>query len=146
MNRIVVGVDESEGAQRALSWALEEARIRGATLRVVHAVPPSETFFPYSTVAFEGSQRHAEEARQAAEKALDELLDEVGATEGIIVERATPVGLAADVLVRESRDADLLVVGSRGRGGVRGLLLGSVSQQAVQHAHCPVVVIPAHAD
>ncbi len=145
MDRIVVGLDESEGSHRALEWAIEEAGLRDATLRAVHAVPSSQTYFPYSAVGFEDAQRRAEEAQQEAQQALDKLLAEATAGKDVTVERATPVGLPADELVRESRDAELLVVGSRGRGGFRGLLLGSVSQQVVQHAHCPVVVIPAEA-
>jgi nucleotide-binding universal stress UspA family protein len=147
MARIVVGVDESAGAQRALEWALEEAKLRGATLRMLHVVPPSDAYFPYSAVAYEAFERHMEEAKAAAVEVLAQLLEQAGAAaEGVTVDRVVEVGLASDALVRESADADLVVVGSRGRGGFAGLLLGSVSQQVVQHARSPVVVIPAHAE
>jgi nucleotide-binding universal stress UspA family protein len=146
MTRIVVGVDESKGAERALEWALEEASLRNVPLRVIHVLPPSDAYFPYSAVAYEAWERHTEEGRVAAEAAVDTQIAEAGASAaGVPVERVVEVGLASDTLVRESEDAALVVVGSRGRGGFAGLLLGSVSQQVVQHAHCPVVVIPAHA-
>ena len=63
-------------------------------------------------------------------------------TSGIEVERLVEARNAADALIDAARDADLLVVGTRGHGGFKGLLLGSVSQQAAHHASCPVVIIP----
>ena len=79
---------------------------------------------------------------QMAESALDATLQEVAPdTDGVLVERRVVEGPAATVLVDESRQADLLVVGSRGYGGFAGLLLGSVSQQCAHHAACPVVIV-----
>jgi nucleotide-binding universal stress UspA family protein len=77
-------------------------------------------------------------AETVAEQALAALREQ---TEGVDVERVTGEGQAAHVLLEQARDADLLVVGSRGRGGFTGLLLGSVSQQVAHHAPCPVVVV-----
>lgn len=123
MAAIVVGVDGSEESRRALEWALAEARTRGAPVRVVHAHGGDE------------SEREAElivkaEVTTAAADGLD-----VGA-------EALP-GPAVRVLLEAARDAELLVVGSRGRHGFPGLLLGSVSQQLANHAVCPVVIVPS---
>jgi nucleotide-binding universal stress UspA family protein len=142
MGVIVVGVDHSEGAKAALRFALEEARLRQATLRVVHAWQ----FGYIGAPGFEGSLPavggELEEFREGAMAALDETLREVGAEkDGVPIERRVDQGTAAAVLVEESRGADLLVVGSRGHGGFAQLLLGSVSQQCAQHAFCPVVIV-----
>jgi nucleotide-binding universal stress UspA family protein len=142
MGVIVVGVDHSDGAKAALRFALEEARLRQATLRVVHA-------WQYGYMGATGLEGvlpamggELEDFRQAATAALDETLREVGAeTDGVAMERRVDQGAPAAVLVEESRDADLLVVGSRGHGGFAQLLLGSVSQQCAQHAFCPVVIV-----
>ena len=143
MGVIVVGVDHSAGAKAALRFALEEARLRQATLRVVHAWQ-----FGYigATTGLEGALPavggELEDFRRGAEAALDETLKDVGAdNDGVAIERRVDQGAAAAVLVEESRGADLLVVGSRGHGGFAQLLLGSVSQQCAQHAFCPVVIV-----
>ena len=140
MSVIVVGVDESEGAKAALRFALEEARLRQAKLRVVHAWQ----FGYIGAPGFEGSLPAVggdlAEFHEAAEAALDETLRGVVA-DGVAIERRVDQGAAAPALIEESRDADLLVVGSRGHGGFAQLLLGSVSQQCAQHAFCPVVIV-----
>ena len=143
MGVIVVGVDHSAGAKAALRFALEEARLRQATLRVVHAWQ-----FGYigATTGLEGALPavggELEDFRRGAEAALDETLKDVGAdNDGVAIERRVDQGTAAAVLVEESRGADFLVVGSRGHGGFAQLLLGSVSEQCAQHAFCPVVIV-----
>ena len=144
MSVIVVGVDQSEGARAALRFALEEARLRQARLRVVHAWQ----FGYIGAPGFEGSLPAVggdlAEFHEAAEAALDETLRGVVA-DGVAIERRVDQGAAAPVLIEESRDADLLVVGSRGHGGFAQLLLGSVSQQCAQHAFCPVVIVRRNA-
>jgi nucleotide-binding universal stress UspA family protein len=171
VGRIVVGVDASPQARTALAWAAAEARLRQAVLQVVHAYHARELAAPsfFSSqhglpgvpegAAGEPSQRdltatlrdraQVEEAfRGRAEQLLDALLGELEETvSGIevqhtVVEDRHP----AEALVELSADADLLVVGSRGRGGFTELLLGSVSHAAVLHAVCPVVVVPSHRD
>jgi nucleotide-binding universal stress UspA family protein len=142
MGVIVVGVDHSAGARSALRFALEEARLRQATLRVIHAwqfeyagATGFQGLFPGPVVEFE-------DLRQGAEAALDVTLKEVAADAGgVTIEHRVEHGPPAGVLVEESRTADLLVVGSRGHGGFSQLLLGSVSQQCAQHAFCPVVIV-----
>jgi nucleotide-binding universal stress UspA family protein len=142
MGVIVVGVDHSAGAKAALRFALEEARLRQATLRVVHAWQ----FGYIGATGLEGLLPAAggelEDFRQGAEAALDETLKEVVAdADSVTIERRVDQGAPAAVLVEESRGADMLVVGSRGHGGFAQLLLGSVSQQCAQHALCPVVIV-----
>ena len=139
MDRIVVGIDGSEPSRRALRWAVEEARLRGAAVEAVHSwSPPFVGGYPYTATMFEPA-----EFERAAAQLLD---DVVGSTDAAglqaPIERRVVEGPAARVLVDASKDAALLVVGSRGRGGFAGLLLGSTSQQVCHHATCPVVVIP----
>jgi nucleotide-binding universal stress UspA family protein len=142
MGVIVVGVDHSAGAKSALQFALEEAQLRQATLRVVYAWQ-----FEYAGATgferlFPGPMAEFEDLRRGAEAALEETLKEVAAdADNVTIERRVEQGAPAGVLVEESRAADLLVVGSRGHGGFAQLLLGSVSQQCAQHAFCPVVIV-----
>jgi len=139
---IVVGVDHSEGAKAALRFALEEATLRQATLRVVHAWQ----YAYIGATGFEGSLPalggDIKELRDAAERDLDATLQEAIPETGTIeLERRVVEDRPAAALVEESRGADMVVVGSRGHGGFAGLLLGSVSQQVAHHAACPVVIV-----
>jgi nucleotide-binding universal stress UspA family protein len=145
---IVVGVDNSAGAKEALRFALEEARLRDATLRAVHS-------WRYGYIGGSGLEADPVlvgaglgDAREAAEAELDEAAGEVvcDAVFKVRIERRLLEGKPAQVLIDESRDSELLVVGSRGLGGFSGLLLGSVSQQCAQHAACPVVIVRAISD
>jgi nucleotide-binding universal stress UspA family protein len=139
---IVVGVDHSEGAKAALRFALEEAKLRQATLRVVHAWQ----YAYIGATGFEGSYPAVggdiKELRDAAERDLGATLQEaIPETCAVEVERRVVEDRPAAALVEESRGADMVVVGSRGHGGFAGLLLGSVSQQVAHHAACPVVIV-----
>ena len=139
MTRLVVGVDDSQGARAALAWALQEAQLRDAALEVVHAwsLPMAEGW---------NSEWPVDEAwfRERSRELLDKIIIECAAGTHTTVQ-AIPLPLECEVpalgLVEQSEGADLLIVGSRGRGGFKGLLLGSVSVQCVQHATCPVVVV-----
>ncbi len=131
---IVVGVDGSPSARRALTWALSEALLRKGRCLLVHA-------YDYSTTAAGGlgaAAGYADAAQEVLEHDLA-FARESGAT----VEGRTVAEAAADALLDASRDADLLVVGTRGRGGLASALLGSVSTSVVHHAVCPVVVVPS---
>lgn len=139
---IVVGVDHSEGAKAALRFALEEATLRQATLRVVHAWQ----YAYIGATGLEGSYPalggDIKELRDAAASDLDATLREAIPDTGTVkVERRVVEDRPAAALVDESRGADMVVVGSRGHGGFAGLLLGSVSQQVAHHAACPVVIV-----
>lgn len=142
MERIVVGIDGSEPAHLALEWAVGQARVRGAALEVVHAWMPAPIGSPYGLATVDPAP-----FEQVGRATLDRAIAEVD-TSGLAapVERRLVCGGAATVILEQSRGADLVVVGSRGHGGFRGLLLGSVSHQVVHHATCPVVVVPVGAD
>lgn len=136
--RVVVGVDGSESARRALHWALDEARRRGAGVDVVHAwqppqVVPSPVGFPVDVDLVE---KHA---RTTLDRAVDA---EDTRRQPAPVERILARGSAAGVVLDTARGADLLVLGTRGLGGFRGLVLGSVTHHVAHHVHCPLVVIP----
>ncbi|MDA8291330.1 MAG: universal stress protein [Actinomycetota bacterium] len=134
---VVVGVDGSKASDAALEWAAEEARMRGATLRVVHSWSlPTWSYSAYlPPVAFE-------EVEPAAREDLDRQVAQVlGPSPDVRVEKELREGPAAEQILDAAADAALVVVGSRGRGGFAGLLLGSVSAQVVQHAHCPVTIV-----
>jgi nucleotide-binding universal stress UspA family protein len=143
---IVVGVDHSAGAKAALRFAVGEAGLRQASLRVVHAWQFGYVGASFLPGSYPGLGDELDGLRGAAEAALDATLQEVGSgTGGVEIERRMVEGAAAAVLVDESRGAELLVVGSRGLGGFSGLLLGSVSQQCAHHATCPIVIVHAPA-
>ncbi|MET8454633.1 universal stress protein [Streptomyces sp. NPDC005209] len=134
---IVVGVDGSEPGLRAVDWAADEAAVRGLPLRLVYASLWER---------YEGAQL-AEDLDKPSEQVLAE--DVVASAARRATSRRPEVKVATDVqpeepeyaLVRESRNASLLVTGSRGRSGIAEALLGSVSLTVAGHAHCPVVVV-----
>lgn len=135
MTHIVVGVDGSEPAARALRRAVDEARLRDAKLDVVHAVPE-----PIVVAAAWVAPPPHDEVRASALEVIDEMLEGVS-LEGVDIERVAITGNTASELCGLAKDADMLVVGSRGLGGFKGLLLGSVTQQVVAHAPCPILVV-----
>lgn len=138
METVVAGVDGSACASAALEFAAREAALRGARLRVISAwetVPIVAGIGIYPPEALSGPKEQAESAVRVALARAAELEPTVP-TEGTVVE-----GQPAHVLINEAQGAALLVVGSRGHGGFASLLLGSVSQQVVHHAPCPVTVV-----
>jgi nucleotide-binding universal stress UspA family protein len=147
MGIIVVGVDGSDSSRAALVWALAEAKLRGSTLRAVHAwmIPPMGTGEAPWALIPPGSDldSSADEIEKATHEALDREIAEVDGPAGVAIERFVHEGPAAEVIVDASKDAELVVVGSRGRGAIATLVLGSTSQQVIHHATCPVVVVQA---
>ena len=136
MSRITVGIDGSEHALRALRWAVEEARLRGAELELLHAVAqPDLPAYPVVTAV-----QSQGELTEAGKQLLEEVLSDVD-IDGLQVRRTAEPGTGPELLCDASRESDLLVLGARGLGGFRGLLLGSVTQQVVAHSACPVVVV-----
>lgn len=134
---VVAAVDGSRGAAEAIACAAEEAHLRRTDLLLVHV---------WWTGDLHTARETFEETEKAARAAARELLDGAAAkareTHPDVPVRTRLIhGLTpADHLVRVSQEAALIAVGSRGRGGFTGLLLGSVSQHLVHHAHCPVLV------
>jgi nucleotide-binding universal stress UspA family protein len=135
---IVVGIDGSQGSRAALRVAAAEARAHGRPLRAVMVHGYLEQHHPGGSTSFDPKYTEAN-ARAALEEVLSQ---ELGASPGIDVERVLVTDLPARGLIDQSDGAKMIVVGARGLGGFRGLLLGSVSQQVVYHARCPVLVVP----
>lgn len=140
MGVIVVGVDGSEGAAIALEFAVKEAALRKSKLRLVSAweVPASVLA---SVVA---GKEFYEEFRETAIRVAREAAAYVSEQEPEVEHEELVVeGQAAKMLLENSTDAELLVVGRRGHGSFREMLLGSISRQVVVHAKCPVVIVPS---
>jgi nucleotide-binding universal stress UspA family protein len=135
--RVVVGFDGSERARRAALWAAREARLKGRPLTLVHAILPPVTTGGLGVGLPPSLELIDELERQAAEQ-LGALAAELGNLDMTTVVR---IGAPSGVLLEASESADLVVVGSRGRGGFAGLLLGSVGAQVAAHAECPVAVV-----
>lgn len=132
---IVVGVDGSPDAARALEWAIDEAKRRGMKVLLVHGVEVGAVAAsPY------GGGSVLEQLEDSGRVLLGEAMETVKAA-GLPVDCRMEIGSGAHALIEASRGAELLVVGSRGHGGFVGMLLGSVSNACTHHAHCPVVVI-----
>ena len=138
---IVVGVDGSEASKSALTWAIEEARMRGCGVLAVHAWQfPLVAFGDYGGTGV--PMLTPVDLEKLAETTISETVAEiVGDDVSVPVETSIRNGHPARELVEASKGADLLVVGSLGHGGFTGMLLGSVSGQIVHHATCPVVII-----
>jgi nucleotide-binding universal stress UspA family protein len=141
MATVVVGVDGSEGGDAALEFAAGEAAFRGARLRIVSAWHVPAVAYgggfgpPMDSATWDAFRQRAEQIADDALAAAKKLQPSLEA-EALVTE-----GQPADVLLDQADDATLLVVGRRGLGGFKSLLLGSISHQVVQHATCPVVIV-----
>ena len=129
--RVIVGVDGSPDSSDALDWAIDQAGFLDAVLEVVHVRFMAERAGKFFAEA-------EETERSILDRAEAQVRDRAPAVEVITILADPPT---AKFLIDRSRDAELLVVGSRGLGGFKELALGSVSQQCAHHAHCPVVVV-----
>lgn len=138
MQTIVVGVDGSAHGEAALGFAAQEAALREARLLIVCAWQLPSIIAPegvYPTEVFQSVRDEAEDVIQRAVARVAERQPQV-ACDAKAIE-----GQPAAVLLEQAQGADMIVVGSRGHGGFASLLLGSVSQQIVHHAPCPVVIV-----
>jgi len=142
MAGITVGIDGSHDAHRALEWAMREAAARHVPLTVVTVHEVAVSGWTGQPIIFPVDQADVEKVRQAAEETVAKAAAQLGESQPAPVMVRVVNGFAAQELIEASRDADLLVVGSRGGGGFARLMLGSISQKVVHHAHCPVVVVP----
>jgi len=139
--RLVVGIDGSPEADAALRFAHAEAKLRGLELHIVCAWEPATASyvgeaFAATPDAFLGAEQHADDVLQTA---LAQLPASDVQVEAIAIE-----GRPATVLLDRAADAELLVLGSRGRGTTKRLLLGSVSTHVAHHTPCPLVIVPTH--
>jgi nucleotide-binding universal stress UspA family protein len=140
--RIVVGVDGSESSQKALAWAVRQARLTGGSIDAVIA-------WHYPAMGGYGLAASPEvyetDYRELAAKILNDTVSATPGTDGeVTIRQLVRHDSPAPALLEAASGADLLVVGSRGHGGFAGLLLGSVSQQCAHHAPCPIVIVRAH--
>jgi nucleotide-binding universal stress UspA family protein len=137
---VVVGVDGSATSAGALRWAFAEAARRHADLAVVIAYHHHQLESP---IGLPGAVDH-DSVRKASLALADEMVERAiteTAQQPVSVEVIALATSAGRALVDAATDADLLVVGSRGRGNLRGVLFGSVSRHCVHHAPCPVVIV-----
>jgi nucleotide-binding universal stress UspA family protein len=142
MSGILVGIDGSSHSRRALEWAVNEAAIRHTALTVL-TVEQAITGFWGAPVVYPGDADLTEHARKVAQEetdvALGKLATEARPPEVTVLAIA---GIPAEEILGVASDADMIVVGSRGAGGFKKLLMGSVSTSVTHHARCPVVVVP----
>jgi len=140
---IFVGIDGSGHSGKALEWAAREAALRNVPLTVLSVCQNVVGYTGYA-YGYVSDEELAAQALQAAQEQVDKVfcqLDEASRPASVTVRAVA--GLPADRLLDAARGADMIVLGSRGAGGFRKPLLGSVARQVTQHAHVPVVVIPA---
>jgi nucleotide-binding universal stress UspA family protein len=142
VKRIVVGIDGSDPSKEALRWAVEEARLRDAELVALHAyevpfVSPDVSPAPRVDVVELAGDVH-ERALTFVTAIVEDVVgnDSSVQVQSLAVEGASP----ESVLIEASRDADLLVVASRGHSELAEVVLGSVSQECAHHAACPVLI------
>ncbi|NGO42669.1 universal stress protein [Streptomyces ureilyticus] len=141
---VVLGVDGSAGGERAVEFAFAEAELRKAPLVALHAWTTWNAPLPAPQDASEPYANPPGALAEAEERLLSEALAGHRARyPGVVVEHRVVHGRTREALIDASRSAQLMVVGARGRGGFAGLLLGSVSQALLHHAHCPVAVVRA---
>lgn len=134
-NKIIVGVDGSPSSNAALEWAAQEAEIRGAILELIHA-------WNYPNLGYGGYVAVLEDFEKDASALLDEVVASVRKSyPNLKLVSSLIQGPTAQTIMDRAKEADMVVVGSRGRGGFSGLLLGSVGQQLVHHCPAPVVII-----
>jgi nucleotide-binding universal stress UspA family protein len=144
MKAIVVGIDDSDESRDALRWAVDEARLRKIPVTALHAWEPPA--FPASpeiepVAALQVDLSLITTIEEAAVRLVERVVKEVvGDDSTVEVRPLTAEGPPASILIDALGADDLIVVGSRGLGGFKSLLLGSVSQQVVSHAPCPVLV------
>jgi nucleotide-binding universal stress UspA family protein len=144
-NEIVVGLDDSPSGKAALRWAAEQAIARRAVLRAVHVLD-----WPYgpgdsaSSPLQDAADATPDEAQVAYLASMTKVFDDISPRPDWLIQFAT--GEPGPVLVKQSQDSQLLVVGTREDVGLGRLLVGSVSHYCLSHASCPVVAVPALAD
>jgi nucleotide-binding universal stress UspA family protein len=142
MPGITVGVDGSGHSHQALDWAYKEAAAWQVPLTVLTVNQVAANHWTGNPILGEHDRTDEEKIRKAADEAVQETAGRSGDPKPPSVTVRAVTDLAARALIDASRDADLVVVGSRGAGGFARLMLGSVSSQVIHHAACPVVVVP----
>jgi nucleotide-binding universal stress UspA family protein len=141
MPGILVGVDGSGHSQRALEWAMKEAAVRHVPLSVL-TVHPAIVGYYGGVVTSPQDLELTEKAQTAVKEEADKVLAELDGPHPESVTVRAVHGFPVEELINASKEADLVVLGSRGVGGFTRMLLGSTAGQVVQHSYCPVVILP----
>jgi nucleotide-binding universal stress UspA family protein len=142
MPGIVVGVDGSASARRALDWAMREAAVRRAPLTVVAVHEVTKSYWGRTPVTGPADASMLADLRQAAAAMTQAAESELGDVRPASVNLHVVSGFVVKELLDAGQDADLIVIGSRGERGLTRLVMGSVSNEVVQHAACPVTIVP----
>ena len=140
MSGIIVGVDGSGHSQRALEWAMHEAAIRRVPLTVL-TVHEAIRGYCSGIAVYPDDPARTEEARVAAQAETDKVLAGLDGPRPESVTVKAVHGFIVEELINAGKDADILVLGSRGAGGFTRLMMGSVAGQVAQHAYCPVLLV-----
>jgi nucleotide-binding universal stress UspA family protein len=140
---ILVAVDGSAESDAAVRWAAREAELRDSPITLAHVVVPVVTSWPVRSLQAEFNEWQEDNARQVLEQGEKILQSSLGAPELASVGAEVLQDYAVPALVGASRDARMIVVGSRGMGAFGRTLLGSVSGGVVRHARCPVAIVHA---
>jgi nucleotide-binding universal stress UspA family protein len=141
MPGIVVGIDGSGHSKRALEWALKEAAIRHTPLTVLTVHQAVAGYFG-GVATYADDPARTQEARRAAQVETDKVLASLDGPHPETVTVTAVHGFPVEELISAGKDADMVVLGSRGAGGFTRLMMGSTAGQVAQHAHCPVLIIP----
>ncbi len=141
MPGIIVGVDGSGHSQRALEWAMKEAAVRQLPLTVLTVHPAIVGYFG-GVVTSPQDLEFTERAQAAVRAETDKVLAGLDGPHPESVTVRAVHGFPVEELVSASKEAGMIVLGSRGVGGFTRLMLGSTAGQVVQHAHCPVLIVP----
>jgi nucleotide-binding universal stress UspA family protein len=141
MPGIIVGVDGSGHSQRALDWAIKEAAVRHMPLSVLTVHPAIRGYYGGVATGPQDLELTAK-ARAAVKEETEKVLAGLDGPHPDSVTVTAVHGFPVEELIKASREADMVVLGSRGVGGFTRLMLGSTAGQVVQHAHCPVVIVP----
>ena len=141
MSGILVGVDGSGHSQRALERAMNEAAIRHVPLTVL-TVHEAVRGYDSGMATCPDDPERTEDARKAAQAETDEVLAGLAGPRPDSVTVKAVYGYPVEEIIDAGKDADMIVLGSRGAGGFTRLMMGSVSSQVAQHAHCPVLIVP----
>jgi nucleotide-binding universal stress UspA family protein len=141
MPGIVVGVDGSGHSQRALEWAMHEAAARHLPLSVLTVHPAIVGYFGGVVTAPQDLEL-TKQTQDAVQAETDKVLAALDGPRPESVTVKAVHGFPVEELVNASKEADQVVLGSRGVGGFTRMLLGSTAGQVVQHAHCPVTIVP----
>ena len=141
MSGIIVGVDGSGHSQRALKFAMKEAVIRHTPLTVLTVHEAVRGYYSGAAI-YPDDPIRTEEARSAAQAETDKVLAGLDGPRPESVTVKAVHGFPVEELINAGRDADMLVLGSRGAGGFTRLMMGSTADQVARHAHCPVLIVP----